>query len=145
VNVKLAPVPAGYRDLLDGPVVVSLATLMKDGTPQVQPVWCSFDGTHVLVNTEKGRQKYRNLSRRRKATILAVDPRDDNRWLEIRGTVVAETEDGAAEHIDQLAKLYLGLDKYPYHQPGDVRVMFRIAPDRIATMETSMPDFGATP
>lgn len=145
MNAKTALIPDRYRDLLDGPVVVSLATLMKDGTPQVQPVWCSFDGTHILVNTEKGRQKYRNLSRRKKATILAVDPKNDNRWLEVRGTVVAETEDGAAGHIDQLAKLYLGLDKYPYHQPGDVRVMFRIAPERIATMETSMPDFGAAP
>lgn len=135
-------IPDKYRDLLDGPIVVALATLMKDGTPQVQPVWCSYDGTHVLVNTEKGRQKYRNLSRRRVATILAVDPRNDSRWLEVRGRVVAETEAGAAEHIDELARLYLQVDKYPYHQPGDVRVLFRIEPERIATMETSMPDFG---
>ncbi|MET0502933.1 MAG: pyridoxamine 5'-phosphate oxidase family protein [Candidatus Binatia bacterium] len=56
-------IPDKYRDLLDRPIVVSLATLMRDGPPQVQPVWCSFDGTHILVNTEKGRQKYRNMSR----------------------------------------------------------------------------------
>ena len=74
-------IPANYRDLLERPVVASLATLMADGTPQVQPVWCGFDGTHLLVNTEKGRQKYRNLSRRRRATILLVDPENDNRWL----------------------------------------------------------------
>lgn len=132
-------IPDRYRDLLDRPIVVSLATLMSDGTPQVQPVWCSFDGKHILVNTEKGRQKYRNLSRRRSATILAVDPDNDNRWLEVRGVVADETEAGADQHIDALAKLYLGLDKYPFHQPGDVRVMFRIAPRRVATMETSMP------
>ncbi len=138
-------IPDKYRDLLDRPIVASLATLMSDGQPQVQPVWCNYDGTHILVNTEKGRQKYRNLSRRRAATILVVDPDDDTRWLEVRGSVAAETEQGASEHIDELARLYLGVDKYPYHQPGDVRVLFRIAPNRVATMETSMPGFsGAT-
>jgi PPOX class probable F420-dependent enzyme len=138
----MASIPENYLDLLDRPIVVALATVMSDGTPQVQPVWCSFDGKHVLVNTEKSRQKYRNLSRRRTATILAVDPDDDNHWLEVRGVVVEETEQGADEHIDELARAYLGVDKYPYHKPGDVRVMFRIAPEKIATMESSMPNFG---
>jgi len=137
-------IPDEYRDLLDRPIVVSLATLMHDGSLQVQPVWCGFDGTHILVNTEKGRQKYRNLSRRRVVTVLAVDPDNDSRWLEVRGTVASETEVGASEHIDVLAKLYLGVDKYPYHQPGDVRVLFRIKPQRVATMETAMPGFGAS-
>lgn len=136
-------IPETVRDLLDRPITVSLATLMSDGTPQVQPVWCSFDGTHVLVNTEKSRQKYRNLSRRRRVTILAIDPDDDSRWLEIRGMVVGETEDGADAHIDELAHRYLGLQKYPYHQPGDVRVLFRIEPQHVATMATTMPELAA--
>jgi hypothetical protein len=84
---------------------------MNNGPPQVQPVWCSFDGTHILVNTEKSRQKYRNMSRRRAVTILAIDPNDDSRWLEVRGTVVGESEEGANQHIDELARLYLGIDK----------------------------------
>ena len=137
-------IPDKYRDLLDRPVVVSLATLMRDGPPQVQPVWCSFDGTHILVNTEKGRQKYRNMSRRPAVTILAIDPDDDSRWLEVRGTVVGETEEGADEHIDELARLYLGVDKYPFHREGDVRVLFKIAPLRVATMESTMSDFNAS-
>lgn len=139
----MSKIPDGYRDLLDRPIVVSLATVLSDGKPQVQPVWCSFDGEHVLVNTEKGRQKYRNMSRRRAATILAIDPEDDNRWLEIRGTVVDETERGANEHIDELARSYLGLDAYPYHLDGDIRVIFRIRPDRVTTMATTMPQFEA--
>lgn len=138
----MTAIPERYRDLLERPIVVSLATLLADGTPQVQPVWCGFDGTHLLINTEKGRQKYRNLSRRRSATILAIDPDDDNRWLEVRGVVVAGTEVGAAAHIDELARQYLGVEKYPYHAPGDVRVLFRIEPRRVATMESSMPGFG---
>ena len=137
-------IPDEFRDLLDRPIVVSLATLMNDGTPQVQPVWCSFDGTHILVNTEKGRQKYRNMSRRRTATILVVDPRDDTRWLEVRGTVVDETEEGADQHIDELARLYLGVDKYPFNQEGDVRVIFKIAPQRVVTFGASLPEFGAS-
>jgi PPOX class probable F420-dependent enzyme len=134
-------IPEKYRDLLERPIVVSLATLLADGTPQVQPVWCGFDGTHVLINTEKGRQKYRNLSRRGRATILVVDPDDDTRWLEIRGRVVGEAEEGADAHIDALARRYLGVEKYPWHAPGDVRVIFRIAPERVACLESSMPGF----
>ncbi len=137
-------IPDTYRDLLERPIVVSLATLMRDGSPQVQPVWCSFDGTHILVNTEKGRQKYRNMTRRPAVTILATDPNDAIRWLEVRGTVVGQTEEGANEHIDALARLYLGIDKYPFHQEGDVRVIFKIAPLRVATLESTMPDFSAS-
>ncbi|MEJ8569368.1 PPOX class F420-dependent oxidoreductase [Elongatibacter sediminis] len=132
--------PESLRDLLEGPVTISLATLMADGTPQVQPVWCGYDGTHIWINTEKGRQKYRNLSRRRKATVLAVDPNNDNRWVEVRGAVVEETEAGAFEHIDELARLYLGLDDYPWNRDGDIRVIFKIAPERVNSMETTMPE-----
>ena len=74
-------IPDKYRDLLDRPIVVSLATLMNEGPPQVQPVWCNFDGTHILVNTEKGRQKYRNMSRRPSVTILAIDPDNADSWV----------------------------------------------------------------
>jgi PPOX class probable F420-dependent enzyme len=140
----MTQIPDTYRDLLDRPIVVSLATLMPDGQPQVQPVWCSFDGTHILVNTAKGRQKYRNMSRRPAVTILAIDPDNNARWLEVRGTVAGETEEGANVHIDALARLYLGVDTYPFHQPGDVRVVFKIAPLRVTTMESTMPGFNAS-
>lgn len=134
-------VPESMRDLLEGPVTVSLATLMADGSVQVQPVWCDYDGTHVLINTEKGRQKYLNLSKRRTATVLAVDPTNDERWVEIRGTVVEETERGAEEQVHKLAKIYLGVDEYPFPRSG-ARVIFRILPQRVVTLETSMPAVG---
>jgi PPOX class probable F420-dependent enzyme len=140
----MSTIPEGFRDLLDRPIVVSLATVMPDGQPQVQPVWCSFDGRHVLINTEKSRQKYRNMTRRPTVTILAVDPDDDNRWLEIRGRVAEHTEEGAAEHIDELARQYLGVDAYPFHLPDDVRVMFRIEPVKVATLGSTMPQFAET-
>jgi hypothetical protein len=76
--------------------------------------------------------KYRdlNMSRRPVVTTLAIDPDDDTLWLEVCGTVVGATEDDANEHIDALARLYLGVDQYPLHQPSDVRVFFKIAPPR---------------
>ncbi|MBN8280051.1 MAG: PPOX class F420-dependent oxidoreductase [Gammaproteobacteria bacterium] len=126
-------IPDSHRALLDGPIVVSLATQMASGQIQVQPVWCSYDGTHILVNTEQQRAKYRNLHARRPVTVLAVDPANVYHWLEVRGEVVDETREGADAHIDQLAKLYVGQDKYPFGQPGEVRVLFRIAPRRVLT------------
>jgi PPOX class probable F420-dependent enzyme len=127
-------IPDSHRPLFDRPIVVSLATQMKSGQIQVQPVWCSYDGRHILVNTEKKRAKYDNLHARRPVTILAVDPANVYFWIEVRGEVAEETEQGANAHIDQLAKVYLGVDKYPMHQPGDVRVLFRIAPRRVVTL-----------
>jgi PPOX class probable F420-dependent enzyme len=126
-------IPDSHRALLDGPIVVSLATGMKSGQIQVQPVWCSYDGRHILVNTEKKRAKYDNLHARRPVSLLAVDPANVYNWIEVRGAVVEETERGADAHIDQLAKLYLGQDKYPFNQPGDIRVIFRIEPRRVVT------------
>lgn len=136
----MIPIPDEYRDLLDRPIVVSLATLLSDGSLQVQPVWCSFDGNHILVNTEKRSQKYRNLSRRRVATILAIDPDDVHRWLEVRGTVAAETEQGATEHLNALSQLYLGVDPYPHGKEGDVSVIFKLETQRVATLESTTGD-----
>lgn len=132
-NNKPDVIPDTHRELFDRPIVVSLATVLESGRIQVQPVWCSFDGRHILVNTEKKRAKYDNLHARRPVTVLAVNPDNVYHWIEVRGEVVEETEKGADAHIDQLAKLYLGVDKYPMNQPGDVRVLFRIAPRRVVT------------
>src|ERR1700720_4202756 len=79
-----------------------------------------------------------------RAEILAIDPDNVTRWLEVRGAVVGETEEGANEHIDELARLYLGVDKYPFHREGDVRVIFKIVPTRVATIESTMPDLRAS-
>jgi PPOX class probable F420-dependent enzyme len=126
-------IPKSHLDLLQRPVVASLATVLPSGQPQVQPVWCGWDGRHVLVNTEKGRVKYRNLHERRQATLLLVNPDDVFHWIEIRGEVESETEQGAEAQLDQLAKRYLGVDKYPFGAPGDVRVLFRIRPTHVVT------------
>ncbi len=130
----MAGIPEGFKDILQKKAFASLATVNADGTPQVTPVWVDFDGTHVRFNTAKGRLKDRNL-RRNPAVALAIsDPDNPYRYLQVRGRVAEVTESGADAHIDSLAKKYLGKDKYPFRQPGEVRVIYKITPDRVQTM-----------
>ena len=128
-------VPDSHKDLLTGPVVVSLATKMPDGSTQVNPVWCSYDDTGaVWVNSAAGRQKDLNLRSRPEATVLAMDPTNPMRWVEVRGNVDQATEDGADDHIDDLAESYIGQRPYPYRSSGEVRVRYRLRPTRVNTM-----------
>lgn len=126
-----AEIPEGYRDLLDKPVTVGLATILPDGQPQVTPVWCDFDGVYIRVNTAAGRQKYRDMIARPQVTVLAIDPENPYRYLEIRGRVARYTEEGADEVIDKLAHDYLGVETYPYRNPAEKRVTFYIEPQRV--------------
>jgi PPOX class probable F420-dependent enzyme len=128
------PIPDSHRDLLDKKVFANLATLMPDGSPQVTPVWFDFDGTHILVNSARGRAKDRNMRRDPRVALALADPANPYHYLEIRGRVVEITEKGADEHIDELAKKYLGLDRYPNRRPGEVRVIYRIEPERFSKM-----------
>ncbi len=111
-----------------------LATLLPNGTPQTSPVWVDFDDTHVLVNSARGRLKDKNMRQRPQVALSIQDPDDPYRYLEVRGRVVEITEQGADEHIDRLAKRYLGLDRYPYRQPGEVRVIYKIKPERTSAL-----------
>jgi PPOX class probable F420-dependent enzyme len=101
-------IPRSHRDLVECPPVAALTTVMPDGMPQTSVVWCDFDGGDVRVNTMRGFQKERNMRRNPRVTILCYDPRRPNRYLEVRGTVVEMTEDGAATHLDTLASKYAG-------------------------------------
>ena len=125
----MATIPENYLDLTQKKAFAQLATLMPDGSPQVSPVWFEFDGKHILINSAKGRVKDRNIRRDPRVGIEIVDPDNPYRHLSIRGRVVDITEKGADEHIDKLAKKYLGKDKYPFGTPTEVRVLYRIEPD----------------
>jgi PPOX class probable F420-dependent enzyme len=127
-------VPEKYRDLFQKRAFANLGTLMPDGSPQVTPVWVDFDGEHVIFNSAKGRQKDRNVRRDPRVALTLMDPDNPYRYLEIRGRVAEITEDGAAEHIHKLAKKYLGVDKYPYAQPGEVRVLYKVRPEHTTVM-----------
>lgn len=129
-----ADIPQAYRDLFEKRAFACLATLMPDGRPQVTPVWVDYDGTHVMVNSARNRQKDRNMRRDARVSLAIVDPDNPYRYLEVRGKVVEITEDGAQDHIDKMAKKYLGKDKYPFSQPGEVRVLYKIQPERFSQM-----------
>jgi len=127
-------IPEQFLDLFQKPAFGLLATLMPDGYPQVTPVWVDLADGHILVNSASGRQKDRNMRRDPRVTITIVDPENWYRYLEIRGRVVEVTEQGADEHIDKQAKKYLGVDKYPYRRPGEVRVLYKIEPERTSNI-----------
>ena len=108
-----------------------IATIMKDGSPQVTPVWIDHqDGKYLLVNTALGRVKERNVRRDRRVAISIVDHRDPYRRVVLRGKVVQIVKGKTAEeHIDKLAKKYLGKDKYPSKAPGEQRILLKIKPE----------------
>ncbi len=103
-----ARIPATHMDLAECPPVAALSTVMPDGYPQTSVVWCDFDGTYLRVNTMRGFRKERNMRRDKRVTLLCYDPRMPLRFLEVRGTVVQMTEDGAGRHLDGLASKYAG-------------------------------------
>ena len=111
-----------------------LATLNKDGSPQVTPVWVDTDGKHVIVNSEEKRLKVRNIKRDPRVSISLLNPDNPYEYIEIRGKVTSVTTEGGAAGIDRLSKKYLGQDSYPYNQPTDVRVVITIQPERVAGM-----------
>ena len=127
-------IPDKYVDLFDKKVFAGLATLMPNGSPQVTPVWIDYDGENVVFNTAVGRQKDKNLQADGRVSMSLKDPENPDRYLEVRGTVVERTTDGADDHINKMAKKYLGQDVYPFRQPGEVRVIYKIKPERTSSM-----------
>ena len=126
----MATIPENVLDLFQKPIVCALATLMPSGQPQVQPVWCDYDGQYVRINTAKGRQKDLNMSKRGSVTVLLVDPIDDGRWVEVRGHVAESSEAGALEDANRLAQKYTGAD-FRALTSGEVRVTYKIMPDKV--------------
>jgi PPOX class probable F420-dependent enzyme len=127
----MADIPQAYRDLFTKPAFGNLVTLMPDGSPQVTPVWVDLQDGTVVVNTAKGRLKDRNMRRDPRVALAISDPANPYRYLQIRGRVVETTEQGADAHIDKMTKKYMNKDKYPFRQPGEVRVLFKIKPERV--------------
>jgi len=130
-------IPESHRDLLAGPICVALATVMPDGRPQTTVVWCNLDGDSVQINTMRGFQKARNMRANPKVTLLAYERCNPLRFIEVRGTVVEMSEQGAVEHLDELSELYTG--KKPYfgevvpaeYREREVPTLVRIAPTRV--------------
>lgn len=127
-----ATIPEGFKDLFAKRAFAHLATLMKDGSPQVTPVWCDSNGTQIWINSAKGRLKDQNMRRDRRVALSIQDPDNPYRYLAIQGVVEEITESGADSHIDAMAKKYLGKDRYPFRAPGEVRVLYKIRPEKVS-------------
>ena len=115
-----------------------LATVNKDGSPQVTPVWIdlvednTIGGRVILVNTAKGRLKHKNVSRDPRVSISMIDSETNPySMITIKGKVIEQTTAGAKKHIDNLAKRYLSTETYPAHSVGVERIILKIVPERI--------------
>jgi PPOX class probable F420-dependent enzyme len=122
-------IPEKYMDILTSKKSFAhLATLMKDGSPQVTPVWFDVTNGVIRVNTARGRVKDRNLKVGSRVALSISDPDNPYRYVQIRGKVTKETEEGADAHIDSLAKKYMGVDSYPFRNAAEKRVIYHIEP-----------------
>ena len=130
----MTDIPSDFMDLIERPVVVSLATVNEDGQPQVTPVWIDYDGENLRVNSAAGRRKVENMEERPRVTVLWIDPDDPYRWMEVRGTVVDITAEGGVEHINALSAKYRNQPDYyarmPQRRGQETRMIFRIRPDK---------------
>ncbi|HTT41465.1 MAG TPA: PPOX class F420-dependent oxidoreductase [Steroidobacteraceae bacterium] len=129
-----AGIPASHLDLFKKKAFAHLATIMADGKPQVTPVWVDYDGRDVVINTAEGRLKDKNMQRDGRVALSITDPDNPYRYLEVRGKVIERTHEGADAHIDAMAKKYLGQDKYPFRRAGEVRVLYKVRPERSTSM-----------
>jgi PPOX class probable F420-dependent enzyme len=126
-----AKIEGRVRELLERPNFAAVATLEEDGTPAVNVVWAAVDNGHVVLNSAEGRKWPENVRRDERVTVVVVNRESPYEYAQIRGRVVEDTHEGADENIDELAKKYLGKDEYPFRQPGEQRILFRIEPERV--------------
>ena len=132
----MSPIPESHRDLFDLPVVWQVATAGPNGEPHVSPVWADFDGTFIRFPHKVGRQKWHNLRTDNRVALSAVDPKNPERYLEVRGRLVEWETEGALEFLDRMAKKYRDEDEFPreHATPLADRVTGVVAPGHCTTM-----------
>ncbi len=130
-----SPIPERFVDLLqpEKRAFAALGLVMRDGTPQVTPMWFDYDGTYFIFNTARGRVKDKIMHRRPKVAFSIQDPQNPYRYVQVRGQIVDETEEGAYEQICALNQKYHGHPNYPRRE-GEQRVTYRVLPERATTM-----------
>ncbi len=124
-----------YELCTEGKNFAAVATVMPDGSPQVSLVWVDSDGENIVINTAEGRLKTNNLRKDSRVAVAIANSENHYEQAMVRGKVTQESHDDADEHINQLAKKYLGLDEYPHRQPGEVRVKMKIKPEKVFKIE----------
>lgn len=117
--------------LFEGSNLVFIATIMKDGSPQLSPVWADMEEEHVLVNTAEGRIKHKNVLRDPRVAISVVDNNNPLNMTTMRGKVIEIIPDYQYQHANRLTKKYMGKDRYPFRQPGEKRIILKILPEKV--------------
>jgi len=132
--MSLEKIPKSHQDLVEDEkrAFAHLATIMKDGSPQITTVWFNTDGNYILINSLKGRVKVENMRERPKVAMIIPDPKDPYRYLQIKGRVEEITTAVAREHIDVLAGKYIGTAHYKGFHHGDVRIIYKILPESVS-------------
>lgn len=134
-------IPNSHLELIEGPTVATLATIMPNGQPHTTAVWCSYDGTFVSIITSRGLQKEKNMQVNRQVSIMALDHQKTSRYLEIRGTVAEITEDGALDKLNEHTQIYTGKPTYYGHivpaenEGSRTHVICKIRPTKIVTRD----------
>jgi PPOX class probable F420-dependent enzyme len=118
------------EELLKAPNFCHVSTLRSDGSVHTAPVWVDVQDGQPVLNTAEGRVWPRNLERDPRVTLTVQNQENPYEYVEVVGEVTERTHDGADEHIDALAKKYMGVDEYPLRKPGEQRVIIKIAPER---------------
>jgi PPOX class probable F420-dependent enzyme len=128
-------IPESHQDLFtrEKRAFAILSTLMRDGSPQVTPVWFDWKDEKIWINTARGRVKDINMSARPSVALAIVDPNNPYRYVQVRGYVAGSTEEGAREHINSLARKYRGEEEYS-GPPDEIRVIYFIQPFRFSCM-----------
>lgn len=130
----MVEIPDGYRDLLEEDRFATFATLLPDGTPHQTVTWVDYDGEHVLINTADGRRKAKNVRGHPRASVNVIDPDDPGRYISVAGEVVDVTDEGAAEHANELGRRYYGEENFMDRYDDDVvRLVVRIEPENVIT------------
>ncbi len=124
----------GVSELFRGKNFAFVATISKDGSPQITPTWIDIENGVILINTAEGRVKHKNVSRDPRVAISIVDQNNPYNTVTVGGKVIEQTNMGADEHIDKLAKKYLGVDKYPLRSPSEKRIILKVKPEKIFHM-----------
>ena len=119
------------KNLFEDKNLVFIATIMKDGSPQLSPVWADFEDGHIMVNTAEGRIKHKNVVRDSRVAVSVVSQTNPLDMTTVRGNVIEIIPDYEYVHINKLTKKYMGIENYPFRQPDEKRIVLKIKPDKV--------------